>query len=362
MKIPRVLLALAFAAPALYAEEPSDASAPAPTSVTVDGEQFVEFPSNEPSSASSPAEEAVEKPKAAKAPRTEPTSEFVETTEAPSPSGAEPRAAEEEGLALREGAPAPGDSFLYTVKKGDTLWDISGQYLQDPFRWPRVFEANRGKINDPDLIFPEQEFVLPGGVGDGSRRASAQPSSAPGASAAATEEPAGEERASSAAAGPEGSVPPSPAAESPSSGETAVRSASSKTPTVSASRNAIKIPRRGALTGLGDDSFVAAQDWAGDGYIMRDQDRKILIAQDDVVYLSLGAAMGVQPKMFGSIFRKGGPIRDPQSRQTLGYQVRRVGTLQVSNLVGEESATAVVVNSLEPIRLGDIVYIESLAR
>lgn len=51
----------------------------------------------------------------------------------------------------------------YTIKKGDTLWDISGARLSDPFAWPRIWKDNPF-IHDPDLIFPGQVIKLPPGV------------------------------------------------------------------------------------------------------------------------------------------------------------------------------------------------------
>jgi hypothetical protein len=58
----------------------------------------------------------------------------------------------------------------YTVKKGDTLWDIAGATLGNPTQWPRIWKYNnratvigitgRG-IPDPDLIFPGQLLLIP---------------------------------------------------------------------------------------------------------------------------------------------------------------------------------------------------------
>ncbi|WP_245602967.1 LysM peptidoglycan-binding domain-containing protein [Leisingera methylohalidivorans] len=48
-----------------------------------------------------------------------------------------------------------------TVQKGDTLWAISQQKYGSGFLYVRVFEANRGAIRDPDLIYPGQVFTVP---------------------------------------------------------------------------------------------------------------------------------------------------------------------------------------------------------
>lgn len=48
---------------------------------------------------------------------------------------------------------------VYIVKKGDTLWDISGMYLQKPWLWPELWDINP-QINNPHLIYPGDELHL----------------------------------------------------------------------------------------------------------------------------------------------------------------------------------------------------------
>ena len=44
---------------------------------------------------------------------------------------------------------------VYTVKRNDTLWDISKMYLKSsPWRWPELWGMNLEQVRNPHLIFP----------------------------------------------------------------------------------------------------------------------------------------------------------------------------------------------------------------
>lgn len=47
----------------------------------------------------------------------------------------------------------------YVIKEGDTLWDLSDEFLNDPFAWPDLWENNR-HIQDPHWIYPGDSLYL----------------------------------------------------------------------------------------------------------------------------------------------------------------------------------------------------------
>ncbi|MEP7302197.1 MAG: LysM domain-containing protein [Caldimonas sp.] len=68
------------------------------------------------------------------------------------------RRAAEAGVPLSEIKPDAPD--VYTVKRHDTLWGISSLYLRSPWRWPELWGMNLDQVRNPHLIFPGQVLFL----------------------------------------------------------------------------------------------------------------------------------------------------------------------------------------------------------
>ena len=54
-----------------------------------------------------------------------------------------------------------GPARTYTVRKGDSLWKIAKQFYGKGSAWPRIHEANKDVIHDPDMIQPGWTLRIP---------------------------------------------------------------------------------------------------------------------------------------------------------------------------------------------------------
>jgi nucleoid-associated protein YgaU len=49
----------------------------------------------------------------------------------------------------------------HTVSSGESLSKIAKHYYKDPMKYNAIFEANRDKLDNPDMIHPGQDLVIP---------------------------------------------------------------------------------------------------------------------------------------------------------------------------------------------------------
>jgi nucleoid-associated protein YgaU len=73
------------------------------------------------------------------------------------------KVAPESGAVTGESKAEAGKMEAYVVKKGDSLWAIAKKkkIYNDPFLWPVIYDANKGKIKKANLIYPGQKLKIP---------------------------------------------------------------------------------------------------------------------------------------------------------------------------------------------------------
>lgn len=67
------------------------------------------------------------------------------------------------GSADGDGADVKKALPVVIIRKGDNLWRISRRLYGDGIRYTTIYQANKGQIRDPDLIYPGQVFLTPEG-------------------------------------------------------------------------------------------------------------------------------------------------------------------------------------------------------
>lgn len=49
----------------------------------------------------------------------------------------------------------------HQVRRGDTLWDLARAYLENPFLWRLIYDANRDVVENPHWIYPAERLIIP---------------------------------------------------------------------------------------------------------------------------------------------------------------------------------------------------------
>ena len=72
-----------------------------------------------------------------------------------------PKAADFSNVTSQVTSSAPTTTQSYTVVAGDSLSKIAKRFYGSANRWREIYEANKSKIKNPDLIQPGQVLVIP---------------------------------------------------------------------------------------------------------------------------------------------------------------------------------------------------------
>jgi len=189
----------------------------------------------------------------------------------------------------------------YTVREGDTLWDISSRFLNEPWYWPEIWHVNP-QVSNPHLIYPGDELALV--YVDGEPRLTK----------------VSEDR----------TVKLSPKA----------RSEPIDTPIPA-------IPLDAIDSFLSDTRIVSRSEIENAPYILEGEDGRIISGAGDRVY-----ARGEKPANNLGVFRRNNRYVDPETNEFLGLEARSIAGGEVIAEDGEV-LTLRLQRSSEEVRAGD---------
>jgi len=178
---------------------------------------------------------------------------------------------------------APNAPERYTVKRGDTLWDISKLFLTSPWRWPELWGMNLEQIRNPHLIYPGQILVLEK-VDGRARLTVAQPVGAGGVEKL------------------------SPRVRAEPLGDGAIAS----------------VPLHLIAPFLNEAVVFNSDELAAAPRVVAAQEGRVMMSGGDTAYVR-GEVADLRD---WRVFREAHPLVDPLTREVLGYEARFVGTAE----------------------------------
>ncbi|HEX3035405.1 MAG TPA: LysM peptidoglycan-binding domain-containing protein [Thermodesulfobacteriota bacterium] len=207
------------------------------------------------------------------------------------------------GVALAESKlpEGRGDTTIYVIRPGDSLWNISKRFFNNPLLWPRLWELNQF-IDNPNLIYPGEVLSLKTGL---------QPSLAnlPVVKVSPTVKMASLERIE----------PP---------------------------------PLVFFYSRSGHEGFISSDELGHMGTVLTSEPPKILLGEGDTVYTNVGSEHGVKAGDKFKVFRTSKDVFHPFTQERVGYKVAVLGELEIEEVLGERMSSARISNSYREITKG----------
>ncbi len=213
----------------------------------------------------------------------------------------------------------PNAPDQHVVVRGDTLWDISGKFLQHPWCWPQVWGMNREEIRNPHWIYPGQIVYLDRAAG---RLRLGKPVAGQGMGG-----------------GMDSSGLPtvhlSPQLRTEGLGQLAVQS----------------IPSN-AIEPFLSQPLVVEEDALRDApRIIATEEGRVILGKNDKAFVRGDLKSGTSFQAF----RPGTPLKDPVTNKVIGYEAAYLGTLKLERAATAENEAHVfrVVSVKQEIGVGD---------
>ncbi len=201
----------------------------------------------------------------------------------------------------------------YTVKKGDTLWDIASLFLQDPWYWPEIWQKNP-QLKNPHLIFPGDVLTLV--------YVNGQPQiMVNGEQHKAVEQ---------------------------ASGDMPVKKLSPSIRATSLSASIPSIPGDAIRQFLSKPRVVTKEELNNAPRIIGSDERHLILATGSRVYIR--GELDKERVRF-SIFKPGDKLVDPETGDVLGYEAKYSGNVRITNY--DDPATGDITFAEREILIGD---------
>jgi len=208
-------------------------------------------------------------------------------------------------------------AVYYTIVRHDTLWDISGRFLNDHFKWPYIWKLNP-YIKNPHLIYPGDVVkVIPLEGEEAKRKEGFDVRTLPVLEVQPEEEKEVTVLEPEAPATAPAPAPPPPSVSSSS------------------------IPRKG---------FVSRHMLESSGEIIGSRHEKMLFIEGDNVFISFKDRGSVEAGQRYTVYNASRKVMHPESGKRVGYMVDILGSLVVT--VVSDAAEARVENSFKEMEVG----------
>jgi len=233
-------------------------------------------------------------------------------------------------LAIKPDAPD-----RYIVVPGDTLWGISQRYTDSPWRWPELWNMNKDQIRNPHLIYPGYVLILDRERG---QLTIAQPGT-PG------------DQGTSARDGEPSTTAPTTTAPSTTATSTdpGIVKLSPHLRAESLARQGIpSIPANFIEPFLTRPLVIEPDGLDRAPTIVATQTDRVIISAGNSAYVR-GIGSSKEDTWF--VYRRGRPLIDPDTNQTLGYEAIYLGTAQVTR--PGDPATVVLTTAVQEVGAGD---------
>jgi hypothetical protein len=243
--------------------------------------------------------------------------------------------------------PVAGAPEEYTILKGDTLWDLSQKFLNNPWYWPKIWSLNPA-IENPHWIYPGNKLRIVPGEGGAQAPAQVEAPQEPGVESssanAADEQPVMQ---------PEGSTSVSP----PVSADLEVVKKNSRES--EAALNSVSVSGKLAFSPppvvkVRASGLVTPEELANSGRIEASFEEKEMLATYDTAYVDFRNGVPAKPGDKLLIFRPDGTIMNPVTHRKVADQTKTVGVVKVLAVHGNQ-ATVQVERTFEEIQRGDLV-------